>query len=239
MNEVLKLIRDRRSVRVPFDPQRPVPKESVEKILEAARWAPTPHNMQNFELLVVDDPVVLGSLANVTSPISRTFLQENLPLLSFSEDDLRRRKVGILGNEFPPDWTDPSKFDELVSRGEAIPLRYAIGGSSLLMIVTYDPDRRAPDSEGDVLGLIGLGCLMENLWLAAEALGISVRILSDFGDAPVTEDIKRVLGVPDGLRIAYGLRLGYPISRPSKGLRVRRELGDFVHRNGYGNKPEW
>jgi nitroreductase len=239
MNEVIKIIQDRRSVRVPFDPQRPIPIESVEKILEAARWAPTPHNMQNFELLLVDDPKVLESLANLNSPISKTFLQENLPLLSFSEEDLRQRKVGILGNEFPPDWTDPSKFDELVRKGGASPLSRAIGGSPLLLIVMYDPSRRAPDSEGDMLGLIGLGCLMENLWLAAESLGISVRILSDFGDAPVTEDIKRVLGVPDGLRIAYGLRLGYPISRPSKGLRVRRELGDFVHRNGYGNKPEW
>lgn len=235
---MLKTIHDRRSVRVPFDPQRPVPKESVEAMLEAARWTPSPHNMQNFELLVVEDPKVIESLANLTSPISMAFLQENLPLLSFSEEELRRRKVGILGNEFPPDWTDPSKFDQLVRNGATIPLRYAIGGSPLLLIVVYDPSRRAPDSEGDVLGLIGLGCLMENLWLAAETLGISVRILSDFGDAPVTEEVKRVLGVPDELRIAYGLRLGYPKSRPSKEVRVRRELGDFVHRNGYGNRLE-
>jgi nitroreductase len=238
MNEVLKTIRDRHSVRVPFDPQRHIPEGTVEKILEAARWAPTPHNMQNFELLVVDDPKVLEILASLTSPISRTFLTENLPLLSFSEEDLRRRKVGIMGNEFPPDWTDPSKFDELVRKGETIPLRYSIGGSPLLLIVVYDPSQRAPDSDGDFLGHIGLGCLMENIWLAAESLGISVRILSDFGDAPVTDDVKRVLGVPSRLRVAYGLRLGYPRSAPSKEVRVRRELKDFVHRNGYGNRLE-
>ena len=81
MNEVLKTIWDRHSVRVPFDPQRPIPEGSVEKILEAARWAPTPHNMQNFELLVVDDPKGRETLANLRSPISRTFLLENLPLL--------------------------------------------------------------------------------------------------------------------------------------------------------------
>jgi nitroreductase len=238
MNDILRQIEDRHSVRVAFDPERPIARGDVDKILEAARWAPTPHNMQNFEVLVIDDPKVLESLTSLTSPISEAFLRENLPLLSFSEEELRHRKVGILGSAFPPEWTDPSKFDDLVRKGEVIPLSYAIGGSPLLLIVMYDPSKRAPDSEGDVLGLIGLGCLMENVWLAAESLGISVRILSDFGDVPVTEDVKRTLGVPDRLRIVYGLRLGYPKSRPSKELRVRRELRDFVHRNEYGNRLE-
>ena len=88
------------------------------------------------------------------------------------------------------------------------------------------------------MGIIGLGCLMENIWLAAESLGISVRIMSDFGDVPVTEDVKRTLGIPSRQRIAYGLRLGYPQSEPPKELRVRRELEDFVHHNRYGNMLE-
>ena len=233
MTEFLRIIKDRRSVRVPFDPLHKIASEDVTKILDAGRWAPTPHNMQNYEILIVDDPGVLETLGNLEAPISETFLRENLPLLSFSEQELLQRKVGILGTAFPHEWTDPSKFDNAVRNGQAIPLKYTIAGSPLLLIVIYDPNRRAPDSEGDVLGLVGLGCLMENMWLMAESLGIGVRIMSDFGDVPITEEVKRVLGIPDRLRIIYGLRLGYPKSKPPKEIRVRRELTDFVYWNGY------
>ena len=233
MNDLLKLIRDRRSVRVPFDPDHRIDPLDIKKILEAGRWAPTAHNMQNFDLMVVDDPKVLESLGDLRTTITKDFLKENLALLSFSEEELRRRKVGILGAGFPRDWTDPDKFEEVVRKGQDNPLKYAIAGSPLLIIVIYDPSKRAPDSEGDVLGLVSLGCLMENMWLMAESLGICVRILSDFGDVPVTEDVKRVLRIPEGLRIVYGLRLGYPKHHVSEGPRVRRELEEFIHWNDY------
>ena len=238
MNDILNLIKARRSVRGPFDPLHPIDPENLKKILEAGRWAPTAHNMQNYEILVVDGPEVLESLGNLTAPISETFLRENLALLSFSEQELRQRKVGLLASDFPPDWTDSSKFDEVVRNGYSIPLKYTIAGSPLLLIVTYDPNKRAPDSEGDVLGLVSLGCLMANMWLMANSLGISVRIMSDLGDIKVTDEVKRTLGVHDRLRIVYGLRLGYPKTDPPEGPRVRRELGDFVHRNEYRNRFE-
>ena len=139
MNDALRLIIDRHSVRVPFDPLHSIARNDLDKILEAARWAPTPHNMQNYEILVVDDPKMLESLGDLTSPISMAFLRENLAQLSFSEKELMQKKVGILAAGFPPDWTDPSKFDQVVHKGQAISLRYAIAGSPLLLIVTYDP----------------------------------------------------------------------------------------------------
>lgn len=126
MNDILDLIRSRMSVRVSFDPLHSIAIEDMTKILEAGRWAPTAHNMQNYEVVVVDDPMVLESLGNLTAPVTETFLKENLELLSFSEEELRRRKVGLLGIGFPPDWTNPSKFEEAVRNGQSIPLRYTI-----------------------------------------------------------------------------------------------------------------
>jgi nitroreductase len=55
-------------------------------ILEAARWAPTPHNMQNFEILVVDDPKRLAPLKKFRSDASEAFLRESYAQLSFSEE---------------------------------------------------------------------------------------------------------------------------------------------------------
>lgn len=236
MNAVLNLIQDRRSVRVPFDPHRPIAKEDLKTILESAQWAPTPHNMQNFEILVVDDRKVLKKLGDIESSVTEIFLRENLEQLSFSEEELRRKKVGILGTMFPPSFRDPKKFKEVANESPPQPLTYAISGSPVLLIVIYDSRKRAPDSEGDVLGLVGLGCVMENMWLMATSLGISVRILSDLGDKLVDVQVKKVLNIPDHMNVVYGLRLGYPISATPKLLRVRRDLKDFTHHNGYANQ---
>ena len=54
MNDILDLIRERRSAREPYDPNRPFTKHQLDQILEAS-WAPTAHNMQNFEIVVVDN----------------------------------------------------------------------------------------------------------------------------------------------------------------------------------------
>jgi nitroreductase len=72
------------------------------QILEAARWAPTAHNMQNFEIIVVDDKTQLEKLGKIKSRISEDFLRENYQQLSFSEEELLKKKVGILGTMFPP-----------------------------------------------------------------------------------------------------------------------------------------
>ena len=55
MSEILKVIQERQSARVPYDPNKQVEKDDLKKILEAAKWTPTAHNMQNFEIIVVDD----------------------------------------------------------------------------------------------------------------------------------------------------------------------------------------
>ena len=82
---------------MPYDTSRPIPKQDLKQILEAGRWAPTVHNMQNFELIVVDDEKVLQSIGNIRRPVSETFVRENYKQLSFSEEELLRKKTGVLG----------------------------------------------------------------------------------------------------------------------------------------------
>jgi nitroreductase len=66
MNKTQRIIQERQSARVLFDPNRKISKENLEKILDVARWSPTAHNMQNFDVVVVDDAEVLG----IIGPIS-------------------------------------------------------------------------------------------------------------------------------------------------------------------------
>jgi len=242
MKELLKVIQKRQSLRGPFDPKRPVAKHDLMQVLEAGRWTPTAHNMQNFEIIVVDDKKLLQAIGKIRSPISETFIRENYQQLSFSEEELRRKKVGILGTMFPPAFRTPGfKLDKADIEQMGSRFGSLIQTSPVLLIVLYDPRRRAPASEGDFLGIISLGCLMENMWLMASSLGIGFHILSSISAEPVEKEVKRILNIPKHLMIAYAVRMGYPASalaaasKPAKPLRVRRDIPDFTHHNRFGN----
>jgi nitroreductase len=235
MSEILRMIQERHSARVPFDPNQKVTKENLKQILDACKWSPTAHNMQNFEIVVVDDNEVLEKIGNVKSRISEEFLRENYEQLSFSKEELLKKKTGILGIMFPPSWVDPSKMAEVAHESAPMPLTQSIRGSPLLLFVLYDSRKRAPASEGDVLGFMSLGCVMENMWLMVQSLEISLQILSSFATPPVEKQIKQILNIPEHLKIAYACRLGYP-KGSAKYLRVRRDIEDFTHHNAFGNK---
>ena len=215
MSDIFKIIQERQSVRAPFDPKHPVSKEDLKQILEAARWTPTAHNMQNFEIVVIDDKAVLEKIGNIKSRISEEFLRENYEQLSFSKEELMKKKTGVLGATFPPAWVDPSKMAEVARETAPMPLTQFIRGSPTLLLVVYDSGKRAPASGGDVLGFISLGCVMQNIWLMAQSLGVSMQILSSFATAPVETELKQLLGVPPYMKIAYTCRLGYPPPQPS------------------------
>jgi nitroreductase len=235
MSSILKLIQQRQSARVPFDPRRPIAKEDLRQILEAGRWAPTAHNMQNFEILVIDDKKTLKKIGSIKSRVSLEFLRENYEQLSFSEEELLRKKLGILGTLFPPSWRDPSKMEKIARESTSRSLDQSVNGSPVLLIVIYDSRKRAPASQGDVLGFMSLGCVMQNMWLMAQSLGISLQILSRFSGDPVEKEVKQTLDIAEYMNIAYVVRLGYPVSARAKYLRVRRDVEAFAHHNRYGN----
>ena len=238
MQQTLKLIRDRYSERGAFDAKRPVAKADLKMILEAARWAPTPNNMQNFEIVVVDDKQRLEEIGKIPAYMSEDFLRENYAELSFSEEDLRIRKRGMLASDFPPAWTDPQAWEEgSDARFQLTFLARAVQENPLLLVVLYDGSKRAPGSERDMVGHLGLGCVMENMWLMAEALDIGFRVLTVIGDSPVEREVKKVLRTPSHMRVGFACALGYPVkSSRETYLRVRRDLEDFVHHNEYGQR---
>ena len=156
--QFLNLIHDRHSTRSPFDKNHSIDKQDLQKILDAGRWAPTAHNMQNYEVLVVDDKDLLESLSKIESPISETFIKENYEQLSFSEEEFLQKKVGLLSTMFPPSMLKVP--NERITNKEMSPIGRFIETSSLLLVVVYDPSKRAPASEGDFLGIMSLGCVM-------------------------------------------------------------------------------
>lgn len=231
MEDLLELIKSRQSTRGPFNTKKSIPKEDLDKILEAGSWAPTPHNMQNFEIVVVDDKKLLEAIGNIKFTIPRASLEENNKFVSFSEEELRRKKTGIL-NRMPAAMTEEGiNPEDFISEY----MRKAIIATSTLLVVLYDPSKRAPGSEGDFLGKIGLGCVMENMWLMASSLGIGMHIVSavSYSD-DLEKQVKDILKIPENLKLAFSCRMGYPKSTNGNYIRVRRDIEDFTHFNLYG-----
>lgn len=224
------VIETRHSSRVPFDPAARVSERELARIVDAARWAPTAHNMQNFRVIAVDDPGLLAELGRIRTAVSPVFIAENFRQLSWSVEDLERRGVGLLATSFPSSWwtADPSRAPADTSRL----LSELIAGAPMILVVIFDPTQRAPASEGDALGLISLGCVLENMWLTAQALKLDVQVMSALAAPAVGPEIKQILEIPEPWRIAYALRVGHASARAST-PHVRRDPTTIVHRNRF------
>jgi nitroreductase len=101
MPTIAEVIRNRHSTRGSFDCSRPITKPQLKAILEAAQWAPTPTNMQNFEIVIVDEAEQLEAIGKIPAQMSERFLRENYEQLSSSEAELRIKKTGDASERVP------------------------------------------------------------------------------------------------------------------------------------------
>ena len=132
----------------------------------------------------------------------------------------------MLGSIFPLSWRKPSNFSK-ISHASPRPLSETIQGSPMILIVTFDPRKRAPASTRDFLGIISLGCVMENMWLVAQSLGIGFQVMSVFSSRMVERKLKKVLGIQKNRKIAFAIRLGYPV-KSYEYLRERSDKATFL-----------
>jgi nitroreductase len=238
--DLLHVIRERHSSRVPFELDQPIPLSVLNQILEAARWAPTAHNMQNFEIIVVDDKNVLEKIGKIPSGLSSVFIRENYLQMSFTKEEFLRKKKGVLADMFPPSWRAPeARYGKVDSAEGRSHLWDTIQGGPVLLIALYDSTHHAPASDHDLLGFISLGCVMENMWLTAQSLGLGFQIVSALSSNMVGDKIedeaRQILGFPDAMKIAFTCRIGYPSAERLDYLRVRRDIRDFTSHNSYRN----
>lgn len=106
MGEFLKLVNYRQSDRS-FDASRPVENEKLDRILEAARLAPSACNAQPWYFIVVDDPELKDEIANATSAkllgMNHFTKQAPLHIIVVEEKANMSSKFGgwIKGKHFP------------------------------------------------------------------------------------------------------------------------------------------
>jgi nitroreductase len=235
MRDLLEIMWQRHSCRAPFDPDRKIREHDLQRILDAARWSPTAHNVQNFEVIVVDDPQRLTEICALQLPPSETFDVEYFRKLSFSEAALLQHKTGLSAGMFPASWHE-EEMERDVGQVRHTYFGRTIPTCAVLLVVIYD--NRIRHSEGDTLGNMSLGCVMQNVWLMSESLGISMQILSAVSEIEIAERVRRLLAIPGHMNVAFTVRLGYPFKASDSHVRVRRRIQDFTHRNRYSVRSE-
>ncbi|MFT3698675.1 MAG: nitroreductase family protein [Kofleriaceae bacterium] len=215
------LICHRRSARGPYDPNWHVSERELDAIVTAARWAPTLHNSQNFELVIVENPQILRLLGALR--VTEGYYGDTSAELVRTITELEQRQTGLLTTELGETcW----KNGDHGSR----PFAETIAGAPVLIVVAFDPGRQPDATTRAMLDMIGLGCVLENMWLAASSLGLDVQVLSSLGAVP--HEAATVLGIPEDWTIAFTLRIGHAIA-PHDAQRVRRDVHRFVHRDRF------
>jgi len=252
--ELLEIIKKRRNHRGKFQ-KRSIAQADIEKLIEAARWAPSPFNTQPWELILIDSDEKKGTLAEIVrkSIIEQfkdaKFLADNGIWMRFSRDEWRKRGDGVLLEEHVnlPDFIkDKNRLRPLLKNARHLSFLGHLGAGKLpgnefaqwvqeaplLILVLMNNNRRSPGQNGYTWMLLGMGALIQNLHLQATTLNIGLQYVS----APLETEadrqkVRELFSIPPHYECISLLRLGYLEETP--GDCVRLEASEFVHCNSF------
>ncbi len=201
--QVLTLLKTRRSIRAFRD--KPLAKDTIDTIIEGARFAPSGHNSQSTEFLVVQDRAVLNK-------VSATVIEYlKFEIKRFSNPLFRTMALRLTGIRPKVAWTKYPDFKRKVQMFEsgADPI---LNGAPVLLAF----HARRTVGFGDVNAQLAL----QNASLVAHALGIG-HFYTGWVLAPCRAPMARtwnrripnLLGIPPDNNLYGALALGYPIPR--------------------------
>ena len=201
-------IQKRRSARK-FKPD-PIPDECVDKIIEAARWAPSGANSQPWEFIVIKKQELKDEITKLVIE-SRT-RAHRLELTREAEQ------------RFPTYIKPPSP-------------KPAFSAAPVFILLCGDPRTKDAYPLSEVPSrrqshfISGLASAFLYMNLAVTTLGLGSQWLSATGGPFEQCLIKNILGIPDKLEIYDMIVVGYPDSEPvPRPLRAREEA---VHYDYY------
>lgn len=204
-DDLIAVVRKRRSVRR-FAPGQSVPRETLLRIAEAARWAPTGANSQCFDLVIVDDPQTREKVLDI-------FLAQSNRLIDHVK--------GF-----------PAVKKSYMANTVAIFIVLADSRWKAAFPVATSPEWAEEYRENNErILLASIGAVVQNVQLAVTAVGLTSAWLSGGGEDTTNRDLAALLGYPDCMRAVGTI----PVGVPEKDLasRYRRPLDTMVHWNGY------
>ena len=195
---ILDAVRGRRSVRRYL--RKEVPDELVDRVLEAARWAPSPHGRQPWRFAVI------------------------------THDDTRERLADAMGEDWRRELEMDGQPPEVVDKRLEGSRRRLRDAPVLILLSLYLEDLdRYPDAERQqsetTMAVQSLGAAAQNALLAAYDLGLDGGWMCAPLFAP--QKVVQALGLDERLVPHALLTLGYAEGDPPR-RRGRRSLDELI-----------
>lgn len=188
--DLMRVIRGRRSVRS-FLPD-PVTRDVIEKLIEAARWAPSASNRQPYRFFAITARDLLDRMAEAV-------LQETRRLLS----ELRMDAMD-----------DADRYLASFAHFRSAPLVFApIYREGFDLLSASMEERSSDTSQQALLDAHASVCAATmNLLLAAHALGLGTCWMT--GPLVAARPLSKILEVPQGWKLAALIPVGHPGETP-------------------------
>ena len=173
----------------------PIPSEVLERVLQAACWAPTGGNTQPWKVIVVTDPAKKAGLQDIYRPEWQRYVVGFLKRLEGQPDDVveQWKRVAVSG-------------DYLADHLHEAPAILVFCANPAAMAIT--------DARLDRVSIVGGGSVypaVQNAMLAcvAEGLGCTLTTLHCLQE----DRVKDLLEIPESWGTAAMVPIGYPVGR--------------------------
>ncbi|MDO9714244.1 nitroreductase family protein, partial [Paracraurococcus lichenis] len=203
--ELLEVIRRRRSVRK-FEKGRAVGRETLLRIAECGRWAPTGANTQCWDLVIVEDPERRQQVLDV-------FLRQAQRLVAHARGFPAVMKTYLANTVAIFIVLGDPRWKRCFPQG------------------TTDAYRAEYAENNDRIYLASIGAAVQNIQLGVTAAGLTSAWLSGGAEATTNRELSALLGYPSYLEAIGTIPVVYPEKTVSS--RYRRPLDQLVHWNGY------
>jgi nitroreductase len=193
----------------------PIDAETLERIYQAATWAPTGGNVQPWRLVAVTDPVKKQALQDLYAPRWKDYSASY------------RERIGNLGEEAK------ARAERTLDAGNHLAAN--LGQVPVIAVFCFNPLLMAiTDSEQDRPTVVGGGSVypaVQNLLLACRSEGVGCVLTTLLCmDEPA---VKELLGMPEDWYTCAHVPMGYPVGG-GYGPINRRPVEKMVFENTWG-----
>lgn len=193
----------------------PIPDDVIERVLQAACWAPTGGNTQPWRVVVATSPEVKQSLQAIYEP------------------EWNRYKPGFLKRVSGLPAEQLAQWERVAAAGDH--LAQHLAEAPAILVFCADPSMMAITDAGlDRISMVGGGSVypaVQNAMLACveEGLGCTLTTLHCLRE----DEVKEALDVPDGWATVAMIPIGYPVGR-GHGPITRQPPSKLAHRDTFG-----
>ncbi|MDA1192549.1 MAG: nitroreductase family protein [Candidatus Poribacteria bacterium] len=249
---VLDLIRRRRSHYGDFL-DLSITQNDLDALIEAARWAPSPFNIQPWELVFVTDSDQKAALGKATREAmasqfkDESFLKSVASWTRLDAKTWQQQGDGVFLGDQLPDSTLAKTVAPLVMKhtkivaalgklgggnGPGRMMEALLVGSPLLMVVLRNRERVSPGDNGEAWTHYSFGAMFQNLLLAATERDIGSQFVNmAFERGDDRERIRQLLNAPESREPLLLFRFGYLDPRDKLSVRLPKE--QIVHHDRY------